>query len=40
MRTREGATRDERRRTLKATLGSGGRTVKVRSGDGTIRIEH
>jgi DUF4097 and DUF4098 domain-containing protein YvlB len=37
---REGADRDERRRKLKATLGSGGRTVKVRSGDGSIRIEH
>jgi DUF4097 and DUF4098 domain-containing protein YvlB len=37
--TRDGEGRDERRRTLKATLGSGGRVVKVRSGDGTIRIE-
>ena len=37
--TREGEDRDERRRRLKATLGSGGRTVRVRTGDGTIRIE-
>lgn len=37
---REGEDRDERRRTLKATLGTGGRVVKVRSGDGTIRIEN
>lgn len=37
---REGEDRDERRRTLKATLGSGGRVVKVRSGDGTIRIQN
>lgn len=36
---REGEDRDERRRTLKATLGTGGRVLKVRSGDGTIRIE-
>jgi hypothetical protein len=36
---REGEGRRERRRTLKATLGTGGRTLKVRSGDGTIRIE-
>jgi hypothetical protein len=38
--TREGEGRSERRRTLKATVGSGGRIVKVRSGDGTIRIEN
>lgn len=38
--TRDGEGRSERRRTLKATLGSGGRTLKVRSGDGTIRIDH
>ena len=31
--------RDERRRSLRATLGSGGKTVRVRTGDGTIRIE-
>jgi DUF4097 and DUF4098 domain-containing protein YvlB len=31
--------REERRRTLRATLGSGGKTVRVRTGDGTIRIE-
>ena len=37
---RQGEDRDERRRTLKATLGSGGRVVKVRSGDGTIRIDN
>ena len=37
---REGEDRDERRRTLKATLGTGGRVLKVRSGDGTIRIEN
>ena len=36
---RDGEDREERRRTLKAKLGSGGRTLKVRSGDGTIRIE-
>lgn len=38
--TRDGEGRSERRRTLKATLGTGGRTLKVRSGDGTIRIDH
>ena len=37
--TREGDSREQRRRTLKATLGSGGRTLKVRTGDGSIRIE-
>jgi DUF4097 and DUF4098 domain-containing protein YvlB len=37
--TRTGEDRDERRRMLKATLGSGGRILKVRTGDGTIRIE-
>jgi putative adhesin len=36
---REGDDREERQRTLRAKLGSGGRTIKVRSGDGTIRIE-
>jgi DUF4097 and DUF4098 domain-containing protein YvlB len=30
---------DDDRRTLRATLGSGGKTVRVRTGDGTIRIE-
>jgi DUF4097 and DUF4098 domain-containing protein YvlB len=38
----EGATREdreERRRTLRATYGSGGKTVRVRTGDGSIRIE-
>ena len=29
----------ERRRKLKATLGSGGKTLRVRTGDGSIRIE-
>ena len=37
--TREGEDRDERRRRLKATFGSGGHTLRVRTGDGTIRIE-
>jgi DUF4097 and DUF4098 domain-containing protein YvlB len=37
---RPGEDRQERRRKLKATLGSGGPTLRVRSGDGTIRIEH
>ena len=36
---RVGEDRDERRRTLQATLGSGGRTLRIRSGDGSIRIE-
>lgn len=36
---REGNDREERRRALKATLGSGGKTIKVRTGDGSIRIE-
>lgn len=36
---RSGEDREERRRKLKATLGSGGPTLRVRSGDGTIRIE-
>ena len=35
----EDADRDERRRTLRATLGSGGNTVRIRTGDGSIRIE-
>lgn len=37
--SRRGENREERQRTLKATLGTGGRTLKIRSGDGTIRIE-
>ena len=37
--TRDGENRDERRRMLKATLGSGGKTIRVRTGDGSIRIE-
>lgn len=36
---RSGDSREERRRSMKATLGSGGRTVRVRTGDGSIRIE-
>jgi DUF4097 and DUF4098 domain-containing protein YvlB len=36
---RSGEDREERRRKLKATLGSGGPTFRVRSGDGSIRIE-
>ncbi len=35
---REG-TREERRRAMRATLGSGGRILRVRTGDGSIRIE-
>jgi DUF4097 and DUF4098 domain-containing protein YvlB len=38
----EGDNRDdrrERRRTLRATLGDGGKTFRIRSGDGSIRIE-
>ena len=31
--------RRERRRTLKTTLGAGGHTLRVRTGDGSIRIE-
>lgn len=37
--TREGESRRERRRTLKTTLGTGGRLLRVRTGDGSIRIE-
>ena len=37
--TREGEDREERNRKLRATLGAGGRTLRVRTGDGTIRIE-
>jgi DUF4097 and DUF4098 domain-containing protein YvlB len=37
---RDGESRRERRRTLKATLGAGGRVVRLRTGDGSIRIEH
>jgi DUF4097 and DUF4098 domain-containing protein YvlB len=37
--SRRGEDRDERRRTLKATLGDGGRTFRVRTGDGSIRVE-
>ena len=31
--------REDRQRTLRATLGSGGKTVRLRTGDGSIRIE-
>lgn len=31
--------REERRRSMKATLGAGGKTLRVRTGDGSIRIE-
>ena len=31
--------RDDDRRELKATLGAGGHTLRVRTGDGTIRFE-
>ena len=37
--SREGEDREERRRRLKATLGAGGHTLRIRTGDGTIRIE-
>jgi DUF4097 and DUF4098 domain-containing protein YvlB len=36
---RDGEDRDERRRTLKATVGAGGKLLRVRTGDGSIRIE-
>jgi DUF4097 and DUF4098 domain-containing protein YvlB len=36
---REGEDRDERGRSLKATLGAGGKLLRVRTGDGSIRIE-
>jgi hypothetical protein len=36
---RDDESRRERRRTLRATLGDGGKTLRIRSGDGTIRIE-
>ena len=35
----EGENRDEDRRSLKATLGAGGRALRVRTGDGSIRFE-
>jgi hypothetical protein len=35
----DGDERRERRRTLRAKIGEGGKIVKIRSGDGTIRIE-
>jgi hypothetical protein len=37
--TREGESREERRRSLRATLGGGGKILRVRTGDGSIRIE-
>jgi DUF4097 and DUF4098 domain-containing protein YvlB len=37
--TRSGDGEGERRRSVKATLGSGGKTLRVRTGDGSIRIE-
>lgn len=37
--TRSGESREERRRTLRARLGSGGKTLRVRTGDGSIRID-
>jgi DUF4097 and DUF4098 domain-containing protein YvlB len=37
--TRTGESNEERRRTLRATLGAGGRTLRIRTGDGSIRIE-
>lgn len=37
--SRSGENDEERRRSLRTTLGSGGRTLRVRSGDGSIRIE-
>jgi hypothetical protein len=36
---RDGEDSEERRRALKATLGSGGKLFRVRTGDGSIRIE-
>ncbi|MFN7978113.1 MAG: DUF4097 family beta strand repeat-containing protein [Vicinamibacterales bacterium] len=35
----EGEDRDEDRKSLKATLGGGGHTLRVRTGDGSIRFE-
>jgi hypothetical protein len=35
----DGEDRQERRRAMKATLGTGGKTLRVRTGDGSIRIE-
>jgi DUF4097 and DUF4098 domain-containing protein YvlB len=37
--TRDGEDREERRRSLRATLGGGGKILRVRTGDGSIRIE-
>jgi Toastrack DUF4097 len=36
---REGEDREERRRSLRTTLGAGGKILRVRTGDGSIRIE-
>ncbi|MEW6321820.1 MAG: DUF4097 family beta strand repeat-containing protein [Acidobacteriota bacterium] len=38
--SRDGEDRDERRRRLTATLGTGGKLLRLRSGDGSIRIEN
>ena len=31
--------RDRERRTLKGTLGAGGKTLRIRTGDGSIRLK-
>jgi DUF4097 and DUF4098 domain-containing protein YvlB len=38
-RDEEPGSREERRRSLRTTIGGGGRTLRVRTGDGNIRIE-
>ena len=38
--SRSGEDREERQRAFKATLNAGGRTLRIRTGDGTIRIEN
>ena len=35
----DGESRRERRRVLRSKLGDGGKTFRIRTGDGTIRIE-
>ena len=35
----DGDERRERRRTLRTKMGEGGKIVKIRTGDGTIRID-
>jgi DUF4097 and DUF4098 domain-containing protein YvlB len=37
--TRTGSDREERRRSLRTTIGSGGKMLRVRTSDGTVRIE-